>query len=996
MSVSKGFVLSLIVAGLLTLGLLLVYFDLIYFLASLFFVPSEVVNRHGQHFMAVFAISGLMLIASLVFVPILSLFTDLPVGWKLDHSFLLIKIGGRALAFALPYYILALLLSNLSPHSFLLSFVLFALTFVYPRWISIVAQKTLESNLFPSLVSLLTQMTARIPRNPPHIGAVEIEGIPDDYLEMIQDKEKAGDLYQRFHRLLSGLSREESQFGFRVSFHQGAAQILILASARSDNELKPLLQRINAILLSYFPSFKTNIHESWSPSQRGGERVTTQVLGAPLGIADPLNHLAEYFIRNRYTGDYLAIAKKEKTSQLREFLLRQRYRNLSKETGKQESRSSIIGHGQTTKHTVDYTSRELLANTEKQLSRDRAPSLLRCWVYISASAATNSETEAILEGAVSTLTAPLSSEKKLTALRTTIHKGEQIIKELDNLKPVGRGTILLPSEAVPYFWIPKTNLGIEIIRTAEFPVPPRSEGGILLGQVLRRDADSGRAIRIRRKSLRKHTLIAGVTGSGKTNTCFHILLQLQRLGIPFLVIEPVKSEYRRLKHIIPELHIFTLGDEETAPFRLNPLEVPEGVKVQAHIDYLKAAFKATFPMYAPMPLVLERAIVNLYRKKGWNLLTNRHGDTPTLQELHNEIEKTTRQLGYEPRLIMDIEAALKTRISSLLLGAKGAMLNTARSTPFTILLQHPTIIELKEIVDDEEKALITALILTRLREHIELQGQTIHLRHVTVLEEAHRLLTNMETRISDPEAADPRRRVVEQLCNMLAESRAYGEGFIIAEQVPTKLASDAVKNTHTKIVHKLLAQDDRETIGNAIGLNTEQKENLITLRPGVAVIHTEQHPLPFKAKIPDTTAEYRLPLQVSDQEIRQHMKPFYSLHPQEPPTPPLCQPCKSRCLYKTTAQAALKNIKFHKGLRQALQQYLNTGETEDLTRLLQGAAAIITENTDDPENPELAYCLLVQTIKENPDVQTLEKSQLAKQLRHTITRRKREDAQRNR
>ena len=41
--------------------------------------------------------------------------------------------------------------------------------------------------------------------------------------------------------------------------------------------------------------------------------------------------------------------------------------------------------------------------------------------------------------------------------------------------------------------------------------------------------------------------------------------------------------------------------------------------------------------------------------------------------------------------------------------------------------------------------------------------------------------------------------------DLLAEVRAYGEGLVIAEQIPAKLIPDAIKNTAVKIVHRLPA-----------------------------------------------------------------------------------------------------------------------------------------------------------------------------------------------
>ena len=48
---------------------------------------------------------------------------------------------------------------------------------------------------------------------------------------------------------------------------------------------------------------------------------------------------------------------------------------------------------------------------------------------------------------------------------------------------------------------------------------------------------------------------------------------------------------------------------------------------------------------------------------------------------------------------------------------------------------------------------------------------------------------------------------------LLAEIRAYGEGLVIAEQIPARLVPDVIKNTAVKIVHRLPAADDREAVG---------------------------------------------------------------------------------------------------------------------------------------------------------------------------------------
>jgi len=74
----------------------------------------------------------------------------------------------------------------------------------------------------------------------------------------------------------------------------------------------------------------------------------------------------------------------------------------------------------------------------------------------------------------------------------------------------------------------------------------------------------------------------------------------------------------------------------------------------------------------------------------------------------------------------------------------------------------------------------------------------------------------------------------------LAEMRAYGEGFIIADQIPTKLAPETLKNTNLKIVHRLVAPDDRDVAGSCMNLNDWQTRHLNNLPPGIAIVHDER------------------------------------------------------------------------------------------------------------------------------------------------------------
>jgi len=61
--------------------------------------------------------------------------------------------------------------------------------------------------------------------------------------------------------------------------------------------------------------------------------------------------------------------------------------------------------------------------------------------------------------------------------------------------------------------------------------------------------------------------------------------------------------------------------------------------------------------------------------------------------------------------------------------------------------------------------------------------------------------------------------------------------LLVVDQIPSRLIPDAIKNTNLKIVHRLVAADDRQTMGDCMGLNPEQSAIINRLRPGQAIAY---------------------------------------------------------------------------------------------------------------------------------------------------------------
>lgn len=417
------------------------------------------------------------------------------------------------------------------------------------------------------------------------------------------------------------------------------------------------------------------------------------------------------------------------------------------------------------------------------------------------------------------------------------------------------------------------------------------ENTIDLGVLVQKGRKLDIRFALRKDSMMKHTFIAGVTGMGKTTTCHKLLAAAD---MPFLVIEPAKTEYRTLvknSNKFGSVYVFTLGNESIAPFRINPFELVKGEVISAHIDMLKATFTSAFPMEASMPQILEEAIVRCYENKGWNLdtNTNRYYDPfdlkrdkslsmeeylkkldaikeksfPIMSDLLEQMKLIVKEKGFSPQMQADYEGSLVSRLSNLTVGAKGRMLNCPYSTDFRFIAYNKVIIEMEELKSPEDKALFMGFILSRLSAVIKNEHKKhSDFRHLTLIEEAHRLLSKVDYGDSGSKKA-----AVETFTDLLAEVRKYGEGLIIVDQIPNKLAPEVLKNTNTKIIHKILARDDKEAVGDTMLMDDKQKEYLSALEPGQAIIFSEDTDKPvhvYVERMTDTNED-----EIEDDVIKQ-------------------------------------------------------------------------------------------------------------------------------
>jgi hypothetical protein len=426
--------------------------------------------------------------------------------------------------------------------------------------------------------------------------------------------------------------------------------------------------------------------------------------------------------------------------------------------------------------------------------------------------------------------------------------------------PVNACSFVSGNELAIHIGLPRKSVaGFPVIEHAEFGKDVLrynntvNSGGIKLGKIYDMGIEQKQDVLLSRRSLTMHTFITGSTGSGKSNTVYRILDQLDVHDIPFLVIESAKGEYKHAFCGKKNVLVYGTNPDLGDLLRINPFKFSKGIHILEHLDRLIEIFNVCWPMYAAMPAVLKDAVEKSYRDSGWDLQTskNRYGENlfPSFADVSENVLSVINDSEYSEENKGNYKGALITRISSLANGING-MIFENDDLPNEILFDKSVIVDLSRVGSMETKALIMGLLVMKLQEYrtTSSEDMDLPLRHITVLEEAHNLLKRTSTEQTS-EGANLLGKSVEMLANAIAEMRTYGEGFIIADQSPGLLDMSVIRNTNTKIILRLPDDSDRQLVGKAASLNEDQIIELAKLQQGVAAIYQNDWIQPILCKV---------------------------------------------------------------------------------------------------------------------------------------------------
>lgn len=726
----------------------------------------------------------------------------------------------------------------------------------------------------------------------------EVVNIPRSYIESnltpkqtnvpSWDSKKVNHVFGRF---LNTLLHANLTTGYRIETDKGATRVLYLLPKQKSSP-----HMFETIYRAHFQDFDIQPTENSLRVDEEDKVHVCVISGVPQNSKQSLDTLTDIMTKFGGRAFYQVVAIPANPSRLRRYAAKRKLKSALEKSQRQQTQQGWLG--QEIRPQIDVDSLLDSEDLKKQYERLSTDRVFKCHMTLAFWG--HDGAEAHLRAAVTALTGSISSTKKKTRLKTRYVSGSLAVKVAQGKKK-RKTTEMTADDAVPLFELPHIEIGLQSSSPASFSSAGTSKQQPQIEQVgfFRQDQialgslyqfstlDKTRIKYLPLQDLLKHGLIVGKTGTGKSTTKNRLVIDAWYNGVSSLLLEPAKTDARILMGAIPELRVFTLGKESVTPFRNNPFHVDEGVSIQLHINLLYTCFVAGWPIYGILSNHVRRVLNQTYVNNGWDPLNEVRGKPITLEMFRYEVERyCDSHLSYGSELSQDFRGALLARAEDLCDPSRAAIFNTIVNLSMEELLSVPTIIELDHLGDPEFVAFVLSLLLVRVYEYIRTLGPSSNLRHLLVIDEAHRVLEELPKTLDMSEGTVSKRHAIDQLVNLISEARSLGLGVILAEQIPTRLARDAIKNCHNIFVHKLTSPEDVDLMARELGCNREQAEHIAYLKDGEAIVRGASDTAPFDVQIhydpqdnPDMLQSW------IDAHVRERMRSFYTAHPDFAKTP---------------------------------------------------------------------------------------------------------------
>ncbi len=337
-----------------------------------------------------------------------------------------------------------------------------------------------------------------------------------------------------------------------------------------------------------------------------------------------------------------------------------------------------------------------------------------------------------------------------------------------------------------------------------------------------------------KKLTNQHLLIVGKSGAGKSQTTCSLLDELNKLKIPFLILD-FQGEYiaENLTNASGLTFLNVTGANVLDPsegMNINPLEVPIDPFTKLKENFNKTVYRVAgildqiFALGDIQHPTLRTAIMQTFLQAGFrpNDKTTWGMPSPSF----NDIWEVLKHMESHDKSAV---RNLKLRIQPIF--ENNIFSSDSNSISFENILSQNTIIRLSTLPTTELMKTVCRFTLQSIYNHMLAAGLSKQIKHYIVIDEAHKISYD------------------QTLTELIREARKYGIGFILASQTPRDFDSVVFDNMGTKISLQLEG-DDSKIITENFGISDNSEKNalkslLVSQKPMRGLIRNN-HYEPFR------------------------------------------------------------------------------------------------------------------------------------------------------
>lgn len=445
-----------------------------------------------------------------------------------------------------------------------------------------------------------------------------------------------------------------------------------------------------------------------------------------------------------------------------------------------------------------------------------------------------------------------------------LRKLEPIIGELETKKIAALWAVSDPEERIEIEGLIDTLMLTSLNHSHQKKslLPPAKQqqliGEYYLGEVVYPETSLS-PFGLREEEWIKHSLIVGMSGSGKTNTSFLVLEEFRKKQKPFLVFD-WKKNYRDLiqKQEYQELRIYTIG-EDVSPFYFNPLIPPPGVEPGQWLGKILDVLEHAYYVGHGVSYLLREQFEKLFEEHG---VFNGSKHYPSFREAYEAL----RYKRMKGRQMLWHASTMRVLSAICWRAGLGPVMDTDQPLDPSAILDHNVILELDSLTEADKTFFTESLLLWVYEYKRANQRKRESFDHAIIIEEAHHVLSRRK------EIKHGGETVMEFVARQIRE---MGTALIVIDQEPHKLSNSVLANTNTKMCFSLGNGRDILEVKTALTMEEEHREYMDRLSVGQAIVKVKGRVLdPLLIRFP----LYKISKgKIANNELEGHMSQFSDL-----------------------------------------------------------------------------------------------------------------------